>query len=156
MLDPTFHFVFSTLSACEGDALARLRFRDLVQEWMDTRDLTEPEAIVAISEHSSSKPFWFSNTIEVCIIQYRRMRTSGLIPEPICCPRHDQSPEQDFAGSNSRLRSSVTLAENSAFTNVLVTGPPNSDSRLQPPDSRFTTPASKLLPDPDPDLMATG
>src|SRR5262249_3548876 len=117
MLDPTFHFVFSTLSSLQGEALARLRFRDLVQEWMDTRDLPEAEAIEAISHQSRHSPFWSYNTIDVSITQSRRMRPAGLIPDPTRHTRHQLSADQDLPGS---------------------------DSRLTTPDSRLTTPDSRL------------
>jgi len=50
--DPYYHYDFCQLSARDGDALANLRFRDLVQEWVDTRNLTEAQAQALTSEIS--------------------------------------------------------------------------------------------------------
>jgi phage terminase small subunit len=122
--DPTFHSTFSELSAREGDALAELRFRDLVQEWVDTHNLTEAQAIGAILERAASETFVFARIIDVCIREYKRMRAAGLIQEPI--PSHQQQatakeasvPIAAHTRNSAAATASTPLIENSIFINV--------------------------------------
>jgi phage terminase small subunit len=113
--DPTFHSTFSELSDREGDALARLRFRDLIQEWVDTRNLTEAQAIDAIRDRAASDTFVFDRIIHVCIREYKRMRAAGLIQDPVPTQHRQPQPNQ----KSNFITASPPLPENSIFTNVL-------------------------------------
>jgi hypothetical protein len=126
--DDAYRFVFSRLSERDRDDLDALRFRDLVQEWMDTRGLTEAQTIDAIRNRAKPEPFWFTCTIDFLITEYKQMRSAGLIPEPI------QKHQPLSLGKGLPV---APPAENSSFINVSAPEPPPSDSRVQAQDSDF-------------------
>jgi len=135
--DDRFRFAFSKLSDRDGDALEHLRFRDVVQEWMNVCGTTEAQAIDAICAEARSQPFWFVCTIGVCVTEYKRMRSTGLIPGPI----HQQ--QQIDAVDNLTPTPAIPPVEKSASTNVSDEEPDPSDSRLPTPDSKLPVPPAE-------------
>ena len=167
--DDLYRFVFSKLSERDGEALKHLRFRDLVPEWMQTRNLNEDRAIDAIRDRARSEQLWFSCLIDVCITEYIQMRSAGLIPEPIrqqqkkgkrkptsistTAPPTENSFLINVSGDEAHGRDSrlptqdyglmIPPAENSAFINVSAPDPDTSNSTNRALDSGPSPPLAE-------------
>jgi hypothetical protein len=75
--------IFGALSESEDKPPDQLRFRDVIQEWMDRFELTEAAAIDAIRQRAALEPWLFGHIIGECIKEYVDMRSANLIPEPV-------------------------------------------------------------------------
>src|SRR5260370_34610508 len=107
---------------------------------MDSLQVTEADAIDAIRERSSLRPWLFGYIIGECIEEYMDMRSAGLIPEPRVTqphqPPHDSHLLSMFSFDAAPVPDSG-LATRDSLASILSSDPvPSQGSALVTRDSR--------------------